>query len=434
MNVQKVCVVKFGKSRVTHVVVIKWWNELFGRLPTRLRVPQKTHTKKVHTHHQPHTGASKSQTLPTPQTLYTIMLWSCSFFLGHLETHQSDRRARQEFPTLFCFGSLQFFSLDVRRKERGISLGLRLSRGGGGFVSIYPQHIRHGVSRHRTLLTRTHTQTAAAAAHRPLGDALLGQKVRVLLEGRGQEGVLGPQLGAQVPVRGPQGVKDGLDEVPHGPGVAACAGVAVGDACHVEELLSRGGGDQARPAGSGDEADADRSALAGDLARDGVGEAGRSAPVPPADGGDVELGGGNGTPNGSGDLGGALDAQPDVARGVPDRHEGLEAGALAGAGLLLHRHDLHDLVLELVLEEVVDDLRLLDGDGEEEDLLNAADLPLLHQTAELGDGDPDVLVPAGPASAAPSTASTAAAASSSAAAEASSSAAPLSVASGGWSL
>ena len=46
---------------------------------------------------------------------------------------------------------------------------------------------------------------------------------------------------------------------------------------------------------------------------------------------------------------------------VPDGDEGLEAGALTGAGLLLHGHDLEHVVLEGGPEEEVDDLELLKG-------------------------------------------------------------------------
>ena len=66
-------------------------------------------------------------------------------------------------------------------------------------------------------------------------------------------------------------------------------------------------------------------------------------------------------PNSGGDLLGALDAEPHVAVVVPDGDEGLEAGALTGAGLLLHGHDLEHVVLEGGPEEEVDDLELLKG-------------------------------------------------------------------------
>jgi pyruvate/2-oxoglutarate dehydrogenase complex dihydrolipoamide acyltransferase (E2) component len=97
----------------------------------------------------------------------------------------------------------------------------------------------------------------------------------------------------------------------------------------------------------------------------------------------------------------ALYPEAEVAVRVADGDERLEAGALAGARLLLDGHDLHHLVLELVLEEVVDDFSLLHGEGEEEDLLDAADLALLHEAAELGDGDPHVLLAATAPAAAP---------------------------------
>ena len=56
----------------------------------------------------------------------------------------------------------------------------------------------------------------------------------------------------------------------------------------------------------------------------------------------------------------------------------LEARPLPGACLLLHRHDLHDLVLEGAAEEELHDLVLLDRHGEEEDVLQLLDLALQH--------------------------------------------------------
>ena len=64
---------------------------------------------------------------------------------------------------------------------------------------------------------------------------------------------------------------------------------------------------------------------------------------------------------------------------VSNSDERLEARALTSRGLLLDGHDLHDLVLELVLEEVVDDLGLLDRDGEEEDFFETRGPDLGHR-------------------------------------------------------
>ena len=66
---------------------------------------------------------------------------------------------------------------------------------------------------------------------------------------------------------------------------------------------------------------------------------------------------------------------------MPLLHEAgkhLEAGALSCSRLLLHWHDLHDLVLEGALQEGLHDLVLLHREGEQEDLLQALDLPLQH--------------------------------------------------------
>jgi magnesium-transporting ATPase (P-type) len=100
-----------------------------------------------------------------------------------------------------------------------------------------------------------------------------------------------------------------------------------------------------------------------------------------------------------GDFLGALDTETDVAVVVTDGNERLETRALTGRGLLLHRHDLHDLILELRLQEVVHDLALFDWEREEVDLLERRDLAFLYQTSELGHWHPLLVVVAATATA-----------------------------------
>lgn len=107
-------------------------------------------------------------------------------------------------------------------------------------------------------------------------------------------------------------------------------------------------------------------------------------PVSPPDGDDRQLGNNDGTPDGGGDLLGALDSETDVTVKVTDSNESLESGSLTGRSLLLDGSDRHDLVLQTG-EELVDDLVLLDGEGEEVDLLHRLDLAVVHQTTELSE-------------------------------------------------
>ena len=95
------------------------------------------------------------------------------------------------------------------------------------------------------------------------------------------------------------------------------------------------------------------------LAGDGVRFADLVAPESPSDGNDGQLGEDDGASDGRGHLLAALDAQSDVSVGVADGHKSLESGALSGAGLLLHGHDLQHLVLESGADEKVDDFALL---------------------------------------------------------------------------
>lgn len=65
------------------------------------------------------------------------------------------------------------------------------------------------------------------------------------------------------------------------------------------------------------------------------------APVATSDGDDAELGDNDGGTDSSRDFLGGLDAETDVALRITDDDDGLEAGTLTGAGLLLDRLDLH---------------------------------------------------------------------------------------------
>lgn len=66
--------------------------------------------------------------------------------------------------------------------------------------------------------------------------------------------------------------------------------------------------------------------------------------------------------------------------------------AISWARRFRFRAYLHDLILQGVLEEVVDNLVLLDGERVQVDLLHAVDLASLYETAELGDGLPLLLL------------------------------------------
>ena len=112
-----------------------------------------------------------------------------------------------------------------------------------------------------------------------------------------------------------------------------------------------------------------------------------STPVTSSDGDNGELGKDDGAADSSCDFLGALDAETDMTVEVSNGDERLEPGTLTSTGLLLYRHDLHDLILELGQEEI-DNLEFLDGEREKVDLLHGFDLAVLYETAQLGDGNP----------------------------------------------
>jgi len=100
-----------------------------------------------------------------------------------------------------------------------------------------------------------------------------------------------------------------------------------------------------------------------------VGLADLVPPVASPHGDDGKLGQDDGPTDSSGNLLGALDTQADVSIVISDGNKRLEPGPLASTGLLLHRHDLQNLVLEGCSQKEINDLRFLDRQREEIDLL-----------------------------------------------------------------
>lgn len=86
--------------------------------------------------------------------------------------------------------------------------------------------------------------------------------------------------------------------------------------------------------------DGDGTALARLLDGNGVRLTKVGTPVTATDGDNVELGDDDGGTDGGSDFLGGLDTETDVAVGVTDEDDGLEAGALTGTGLLLDGLDL----------------------------------------------------------------------------------------------
>jgi hypothetical protein len=118
-------------------------------------------------------------------------------------------------------------------------------------------------------------------------------------------------------------------------------------------------------------------------------------PIASSDWDQGELSSNEGTLDGNLDFLGELDTETDVTVLITDGNDGLESGSLTGLGLLLDGHDLHGLVRELSLgslEEDINDLGLLNGDGVSVDLLKGLDVVVLDESAKLGQGSPLLVV------------------------------------------
>jgi hypothetical protein len=183
------------------------------------------------------------------------------------------------------------------------------------------------------------------------------------------------------------GSKGSLQEIAHGCSRALRLRVAILNTGELKETLRCRSGDNTSPTRSRDQSAHDGTDLSADLRWHCVRLTKGRTPVTSPHGNDGKFGEDDGASNGSRNFFSALNTQSNMSVRVTDSNEGLEAGTLTGTSLLLHRHDLHDLILELGQEEV-DDLVFLDGKGEEINFFHRFDFTVLDETAEFSDGSP----------------------------------------------
>jgi len=217
---------------------------------------------------------------------------------------------------------------------------------------------------------------------------VLGQVVSVLLNWGARElGVL-PQIRCEIGVGLGNGLVGGLGEVAQRSGTSRCRSVAILNTCHFQELLGHWGRDDPSSTWCRNETHQNGTTFARDLAWNGVGFSDLVPPVSSSNWNDGQFGQDNSSTNCSGYFLGALDSKTDVSVEVANGNESLETSSLTSPSLLLDRHDLQHLVLEGLTQEMIDDLKLLDWQRKQVDLLQGFDLSITDQTSQLGYRDP----------------------------------------------
>ena len=180
------------------------------------------------------------------------------------------------------------------------------------------------------------------------------------------------------------GLVCGNEEVEGGLGVAKGGSEEILKASHLKEFLGNRASDNARSTRGWNETHADGTALAGNCVRDSMWLADLVAPEATAHWKDGEFGINSSALDSVGNFGSSLDAEADMALEVTNSGYGLKAGTLAGTGLLLDWHDLHDLVLQILTKEMLYNLSLFDWDGMVEDLFDGLYLTRLDKAAKFG--------------------------------------------------
>lgn len=73
---------------------------------------------------------------------------------------------------------------------------------------------------------------------------------------------------------------------------------------------------------------------------------------------------------------------------VSNHNEGFESSSLTCSGLFLNRHNLHDLILQLISKEVVNYLIFLDGKRKQVNFFDGLNVAFLNKTSQFGNGNP----------------------------------------------
>lgn len=202
-----------------------------------------------------------------------------------------------------------------------------------------------------------------------LTGVVLSQVVSELLVwGLGEDCLL-PQIRCKVAVCLGNGSVGGLGEIAEGSCLTTGTSVAIFNTGHMQKLLRHRGTDDTSSTWGRDESYNYTTALASNLARYCVGLADLVSPVSTTDRDNRELSQDDGTSDSSCYFLGTLDTQTNMAIEVTDGNESLESGTLTGTGLLLHRHDLKNLVLKGSSQEEINDFKLLDWEREQVDIL-----------------------------------------------------------------
>mmetsp|Transcript_1339 Transcript_1339/g.2170 ORF Transcript_1339/g.2170 Transcript_1339/m.2170 type:complete len:275 (+) Transcript_1339:519-1343(+) len=224
--------------------------------------------------------------------------------------------------------------------------------------------------------------------HLVLGKGLLGQKIRVLLLRSGREVRGGPELGGEETGGFRQRIVHRHRQVTTRARVTGGRGVHVFHSRHGKQFLGDQGSDNAGTPRSGDETAAHGPTLARYFARHGVRKTRIQTPVTTTDRYKIHLCINNATTDGSCDFLGSLETKTQMTVAISYGNVALETSTLTSRGLLLHRHDLHNFVLQSGTKKEIYDLVLLDRQREQEDLLHTADLSFLYQATKLSDRYP----------------------------------------------
>mmetsp|Transcript_679 Transcript_679/g.450 ORF Transcript_679/g.450 Transcript_679/m.450 type:complete len:211 (-) Transcript_679:154-786(-) len=193
-----------------------------------------------------------------------------------------------------------------------------------------------------------------------------------------------PKLRTQVSVGCLQGVVHCLDEVTHSTGMTTGGGVAITDSSHEHELLSSRGGNKSSTTRGRDEPYTNGTRLSSYLTWHGVWRSSLTSPVSTTYRSNIKLGSSDSTTDSSCYLRGTLNSKTNVSIVISQSNECLETSTLTSTTLLLNRHNLHNLLLQLILKEEVDNLCLLHRERVKENLLNGVNLSFLHKTTKLG--------------------------------------------------
>lgn len=219
-----------------------------------------------------------------------------------------------------------------------------------------------------------------------------GQPFRMFIKWCIIDHVLSPHVRRQELVSSSQCCETCFQSVSSSFGASSTASVDILNTSHLQHLFRNRCSDNTSSSRSGNQSNSDTSSFSSDFHRNSVWSSDFVSPISFSDWHQVDFGIQNGSFDSSLHFFMYFSSQSNVSFTISYYYIDFESSSLSSSGLFLDWFDLHDFFLQDIFQEIGDNFRLFDRNGESEDFFKTSDFLAYYQSSQLGDWVPVVFL------------------------------------------